>query len=144
MSSKPENFNVYLTPHLEKYQTPEDEETSRIMQSTWNFGNKLKAKGYNLVYMCGPVGLYEGNLLVTETLEFGSKDHVNEFIEKWPKNDFLYFMYAKEAKVLRYTAIPTSLIIEQRKSRKKSLTKRHKPNNIIEKGANTTNDNKTK
>lgn len=146
MNAKPENFNVYLTPHMEKYQT-QDSETADMMLSTWNFGNELKGKGYNLIYMCGPVGLYEGNLLITETLQFENKDHVKEFVDNSPKDKMLYFLYAKEGKTLRYTALPVDLILEQRGLRKKSkkyLTNRKKPDSIIERKEKDINDSETK
>lgn len=125
METEAENFNVYLTPHLEKFQTS-DSETADIMHATWNFGNALKSKGFDLIYMCGPVGMFEGNLLITEKLEV--KD-IEQFITDNPKEN-VYFLYQRLPNVLRFTALPKDYLEEQRQTRKNSLTSNNESDKV--------------
>lgn len=108
-----ETYGVNLTPHFEKYQD-QDQETAEIMQETWNFGNFLKGQGYKIAYMHGPVGIYEGIVIVAETVYLEANTGPNDsnsvlpisdvarFETVYPNKDmFLFFLYQKLPNKLR-------------------------------------------
>ena len=120
-----ENYGVYLTPHFEKYQA-QDEATADGMQATWNFGNKLKFKGYKLAYMHGSVGLYEGMVLQAFEYVFKSKDHVDDFISTWPADTNVYFLFRKHKKTLQLAVLDKEVIKQNREKNKEELKPRRK------------------
>ena len=107
-------FNVYLTPHFEKYQD-QDQETNDIMHATWSFGNRLKAKGYTVAYMMGPVAIYETATLMAGVYLFDGKDHVEDFIKHHPQ-DRVYFLFKKLPDCLHFASMDKKAIEEARKT----------------------------
>jgi hypothetical protein len=132
-SSEKETYGVYLTPHIGKYQNDDVPETSDVAHETWNFGNKLKAKGVDLVYMHGPIGLYEGLPLAAVDLTFSKKgvNQVQQFLDFYGDavKDFIFFLYQKRRKSVRYAAYLKTIVTENRgpvQPKKKAKTVKRK------------------
>jgi hypothetical protein len=133
-SNERETYGVYLTPHVSKYQNADLQETTDIAHDTWNFGNVLKANGVDLVYMHGPIGLYEGLMLKTTVFDFKKRkgvDQVLEFLEYYAdsKKDLLFFLYQKHAKTLCFAVLTKETVEASReasKPKKKAKTVKRK------------------
>lgn len=107
-----ETYGIDLTPHWEKYQN-QDEETADTMQRTWNFGNQLKAQGYKIAYMHGPLAMFEG-----QTIYAGYYDPatLESFIKEFPnKDEYLFFLYQKTPKKVLLAKLNRDEVNKRRK-----------------------------
>jgi hypothetical protein len=120
MSLDKETYGVYLTPHIGKYQDSHSQDTVDVAHETWNFGNALKAKGLDLVYMHGPVGLYEGLPLGVVRVKFDKRgeNQVQEFIDFLGGTEnaktVILFLYQKRPMYLLYSLYTKEYITTKR------------------------------
>jgi len=130
-------FNVYLTPHPEKCQEITDEILD-IIQRTWNWGNQLKANGYKIAYLMGPIALFEGIELKVEELNITD---LESFIKKFPnKDEYLFFLYQKSPKKVLMAKLNRSEVDKRRQELNIKSPKRKKS----VKESNLSIDNPTK
>ena len=123
MMTNIETYGINLTPHPEKYQN-DDEVTFDFMHKTWNFGNLLKANGYKVAYMHGPLALFEGQMIFAHDYDI---TNLESFAKEFPvKDEYLFFLYKKFPKKVSLAKLNREEVNKRRKELKIKPTKKKK------------------
>jgi hypothetical protein len=84
-----ESYGVAKEIHLEWYMPGEDQ----YALDTQEFALKLTKLGYDVLFVHGPIGLYENVILTTVSMIFDSDvNHLEDFVANNDK-DYIYFLY---------------------------------------------------
>ena len=98
-----ETFGVDKRIHPGWYFDGED----RWIESTRALGESLAEVGYDIMFIHGPVGLYENVILTTVSMAIPQDETILDFFQKNNLKDYIYFLFQlrAEERRLRYARV---------------------------------------